>query len=112
MITGGITGLTGVLVFPLTAYVQALNLERQMLFQAMGIYLLLANVALAAAFGWQDAFPEGVTRLALIGVVAGLVGMVLGQRIQAYLSGQRFKRVFFSSLAVVGAYIFLRALLP
>ena len=112
VITGVITGLTGVLVFPLTVYVQALNLERQMLFQAMGIYLLLANLALAAAFGWQDAFPEGVTQLALIGVVMGLIGMALGQRIQAYLSGQRFRRVFFSSLAVVGAYIFLRALLP
>ena len=68
-------------------------------------------VALAAAFGWQDAFPEGVTQLALIGVVMGLIGMALGQRIQAYLSGERFKQVFFSSLAVVGAYIFLRALL-
>ncbi|MGE4659211.1 MAG: sulfite exporter TauE/SafE family protein [Arenicellales bacterium] len=111
VITGGITGLTGVLVFPLTVYVQALNLDRRMFFQAVGIYLLLANVALAAAFGWQDAFPEGVTQLALIGVVMGLIGMALGQRIQAYLSGQRFKQVFFSSLAVVGAYIFLRALL-
>ncbi|MDP6399485.1 MAG: sulfite exporter TauE/SafE family protein [Arenicellales bacterium] len=111
VITGVITGLTGVLVFPLAAYVQALNLDRRMLFQAMGIYLLLANVALAAAFGWQDAFPEGVTHLALIGVVAGLIGMVLGQRVQAHLSAQQFKRVFFCSLAVVGAYIFLRALL-
>jgi len=112
VITGGITGLTGVLVFPLAAYVQALNLDRRMFFQAMGIYLLLANVALAVAFGWQDAFPEGVTYLALVGVVMGLIGMVLGQRIQGYLSGQRFKQVFFCSLAVVGAYIFLRALLP
>jgi len=111
VVTGLITGLTGVLVFPLTIYFQALNLDRRALFQAMGIYLLMANVALALVFGWQSAFPEEITQLALIGIVAGFVGMALGQRIQAHLSAQQFKRVFFCSLAVVGAYIFLRALL-
>ena len=111
VVTGLITGLTGVLVFPLTIYFQALNLDRRALFQAMGIYLLMANVALALVFGWQSAFPEEITQLALIGIVAGFVGMALGQRNQAHLSAQQFKRVFFCSLAVVGAYIFLRALL-
>ena len=56
VVTGLITGLTGILVFPLAVYFQALNLDRQVLFQAMGIYLLLANVTLAVAFGWQGAF--------------------------------------------------------
>lgn len=111
LITGLITGLTGVLVFPLTIYFQALNLDRRALFQAMGIYLLMANVALALVFGWRSAFPEAVMQLALIGIVAGFVGMALGQRIQAHLSAQQFKRVFFCSLAVLGVFILLRALL-
>ena len=111
VVTGLITGLTGVLVFPLTIYFQALNLDRRVLFQAMGIYLLMANVALALVFGWRSAFPEAVMQLALIGIVAGFVGMALGQRIQAHLSAKQFKRVFFCSLAVVGAFILLRALL-
>ena len=111
VVTGLITGLTGVLVFPLAAYVQSLDLDRRMLFQAMGIYLLLANVALASAFGWQSAFPDGVTRLAIVGIVAGLAGIALGRRIQMLLSAEQFKRVFFFSLGAVGAFIFLRALL-
>ena len=111
VVTGLITGLTGVLVFPLAAYVQSLDLDRRVLFQAMGIYLLLANVALASAFGWQSAFPDGVTQLAVVGIVAGLAGMALGQRIQVLLSAEQFKRVFFFSLGAVGAFIFLRALL-
>ena len=109
--TGLITGLTGVLGFPWAAYVQSLDLDRRVLFQAMGIYLLLANVALASAFGWQSAFPDGVTRLAVVGIVAGLAGMALGQRVQVLLSAEQFKRVFFFSLGAVGAFIFLRALL-
>jgi uncharacterized membrane protein YfcA len=111
VVTGLITGLTGVLVFPLAVYFQSLDLDRRVLFQAMGIYLLLANVALASAFGWQGAFPDGITRLAVIGIAAGLAGMALGQRIQTLLSAEQFKRVFFVSLAVVGVFIFLRALL-
>ena len=111
IVTGLITGLTGVLVFPLVLYFQALNLDRRMLFQAIGIYLLLANVTLALAFGWQGAFPEEVTQLAVIGILAGSVGMVLGQRIQTHLSAQLFKRAFFCLLALTGTYIFLRALL-
>ena len=111
IVTGLITGLTGVLVFPLVLYFQALNLDRRMLFQAIGIYLLLANVTLALAFGWQGAFPEEVTQLAVIGILAGLVGMVLGQRIQTHLSARQFKRAFFCLLALTGTYIFFRALL-
>ena len=110
VVTGLITGLTGVLVFPLAVYFQSLDLDRRGLFQAMGIYLLLANVALASAFGWQGAFPDGITRLAVIGIAAGLAGMVVGQRIQTLLSAEHFKRVFFVSLAVVGTLISLRAL--
>ena len=110
VVTGLITGLTGVLVFPLAVYFQSLDLDRRVLFQAMGIYLLLANVALASAFGWQGAFPDGITRLAVIGIAAGLAGMTLGQRIQALLSAKQFKRVFFVSLSVVGTLISLRAL--
>ncbi len=111
VVTGLITGLTGVLVFPMAVYFQSLDLDRRVLFQAMGIYLLLANVALASAFGWQGAFPDGVTRLAVVGIVAGLAGMALGRRILVLLSAEQFKRVFFLALGAVGAFIFLRALL-
>lgn len=110
VVTGLITGLTGVLVFPLAVYFQSLDLDRRVLFQALGIYLLLANAALASVIGWQGAFPDGVTRLAVVGIAAGLAGMTLGQRIQVLLSAEQFKRIFFLSLAAVGTFISLRAL--
>ena len=92
-------------------YFQSLDLDRRVLFQALGIHLLLTNMALASAFGWQGAFPDGVTRLVVIGIAAGLAGMTLGQRIPTLLSAEQFKGIFFVSLAAVGVFIFLRALL-
>ncbi|HJP07824.1 MAG: hypothetical protein CL395_06280 [Acidiferrobacteraceae bacterium] len=110
MLTGVFSGLTGVLVFPLAVYLQALRLDRQILLQAMGIYLLLANLVLASVFSWQGLFPQGIVSLAMTGVTAGLVGMALGRLIQKRLSERQFKRVFFLSLGVLGIYVFLGAL--
>jgi len=109
MITGFFTGLTGVLVFPLNAYLQSLRLDRNMMIQAMGIYLLLANAAVASVFGWQGAFPDAILPLAAIGVAAGLMGMAMGRRIRQRLSDQAFDRVFYITLATVGSYIAVRA---
>ena len=111
LITGFFTGLTGVLVFPLNAYLQALKLSRAMLIQAMGIYLLLANTAVASVFGSRGAFSDAAIPLALIGVVAGLAGMAMGRRVRERLSDHLFERVFYITLATVGSYIAARALL-
>ncbi|MEK9785239.1 MAG: sulfite exporter TauE/SafE family protein, partial [Gammaproteobacteria bacterium] len=103
------TGLTGVLVFPLNAYLQSLRLDRTMMIQAMGIYLLLANAAVASVFGWQGAFPDTILSLAAIGVTAGLMGMAMGRRIRQRLSDQAFDRVFYITLGTIGTYIAVRA---
>ena len=75
----------------------------------MGIYLLLANAAVASVFGWQGAFPQAIAPLAAIGVVAGLMGMAIGRRVRERLSNQAFDRVFYISLATIGTYIAIRA---
>lgn len=109
--TGFFTGLTGVLVFPMTIYLKSLRLDRSMMIQAMGIYLVLANLTVASVFGWQGAFPKETSVVAVIGVVAGLVGMVVGRWIQQRLSDLVFERVFYLALGSVGLFIILKALI-
>ena len=82
-----------------------------MMIQAMGIYLVLANLTVASVFGWQGAFPEETSVVAVIGVVAGLVGMVVGRWIQQRLSDLVFERVFYLALGSVGLFIILKALI-
>ena len=109
--TGFFTGLTGVLVFPMTIYLKSLKLDRSMMIQAMGIYLVLANLTVASVFGWQGAFPKETSVVAVIGVVAVLVGMVVGRWIQQRLSDLVFERVFYLALGSVGLFIILKALI-
>ena len=111
MSTGVFTGLTGVLVFPMTIYLKSLRLDRSMMIQAMGIYLVLANLTVASVFGWQGAFPKETSVVAVIGVAAGLIGMAVGRRIQQQLSDLVFERAFYFVLGLLGLFIILKALI-
>lgn len=44
-------------------------------------------------------------------VVPAAIGMVAGQRIRRWLPEQRFRRVLFAALALLGAYILAKAAL-
>ena len=55
--------------------------------------------------------PAGLRALSAAGLVPVLAGMWLGQRIGRNLSEARFRRAFFSTLLLPGAYIAVRAFL-
>lgn len=45
-----------------------------------------------------------------VAVLPALAGMVIGQRIRERLSEQMFRKVFFISLLILGAYIIVNTL--
>ena len=47
MVSGGITGLTGVFVVPAIGYLQSLRMEKDELIQAMGLWFTIATLSLA-----------------------------------------------------------------
>ena len=109
ILTGTFVGLTGVSVFPMTSYLHALDLDRQTQFQAMGIWFLTVLFVVAAVFGWQDGFPQAIVGLGVTGTMAGLVGMILGQRVGKHLSESVFQQVFFVTLGLLGIFVAMRA---
>ncbi|MBR02000.1 MAG: hypothetical protein CL394_01580 [Acidiferrobacteraceae bacterium] len=110
IISGVLTGLTGVAVFPFVSYLHAIRLDWQALFQVMGVWFLVASSIIVFVFARHDLLPWSVVSLGITGVVTGLVGMVLGQMIRKRLSEQVFRQVFFAGLALVGIYVTIRAL--
>jgi len=107
---GVLTGMTGSFVFPGVMYLQALGMPRDMLIQAMGILFLISTAALGIALGGNGLMTGEESILSFLAVAPALIGMVGGQKIRKRLSEERFRRVFFSGLLVVGAYIVIRAL--
>jgi uncharacterized protein len=107
---GVLTGMTGSFVVPGVMFLQAIGLPRDRLIQAMGMLFTVSTLALGAALQQADFITVQHGLLSAGAVLPALAGMVLGQRLRARLSEQRFRTVFFIALLLLGAYIVAGAL--
>lgn len=107
---GVLTGMTGSFVVPGVMFLQAIGLPRDRLIQAMGMLFTVSTLALGAALQQANFITVEHGLLSAGAVIPALAGMVLGQRLRARLSEQRFRTVFFIALLLLGAYIIAGAL--
>jgi len=111
-ITGALTAVTGVFVLPAVVYLQALELSRDELVQAMGLSFTVSTVALAVALAGQSAFSTPLAGASMAMLVPAMLGMAAGQWVRSRLSVPVFRRCFFSGLAALGVYMIVRELQP
>jgi uncharacterized protein len=111
LITGVVTGSTGVFVIPAVPYIQSLGMERDELVQALGLSFTVSTVALAAGLLWHGAAPAGELFASTAAVIPALIGMAVGQAIRTRISPLLFRRVFLVLLLALGAEMSLHALL-
>ena len=102
LITGAVTGATGVFVMPAVPYLQALGLNKDELVQALGLSFTVSTVALAAGLLMHGAFRLDQLGLSALVIVPALVGMWLGQKIRARISPRRFRQFFLLFLGLLG----------
>jgi uncharacterized membrane protein YfcA len=107
--TGVLGAGTGVFVIPSVPYLQALNLGKDLLIQALAVSFTVSTVALAGNLVAGRVFSLDIAGLSLLALVPALGGMALGQIARTRLSEPAFRRVFFTSLVGLGAYIVWRA---
>ncbi|MXN45325.1 TSUP family transporter [Shinella kummerowiae] len=106
--TGLVTGATGVFVIPAVPYLQALDLDKEELVQALGLSFTVSTIALALALGFQGALPAGNLVPSLLAVVPALIGMAAGQAIRQRISPSAFRRGFLICLLLLGCEMVLR----
>jgi len=110
LVTGAITGVTGVFAIPAVPYYQALNLEKNDLVQALGLSFTVSTVALAAGLLFHGAFVAGGIGISTVAVLPALIGMWLGQVIRARISAQVFRLIFLLFLLTLGLEMIVRSL--
>ncbi|AIR62164.1 membrane protein [Cedecea neteri] len=110
LLTGLLTGGTGVFVIPAVPYIQSLGLERDELVQALGLSFTFSTLALAAGLWWHGALQEIAISTSVMAVFAALIGLFAGQRIRKRISPLAFKRGFLICLVLLGGDMVLRAL--
>lgn len=102
LLTGLITGITGVFVIPAVPYLQALDLNKDELIQALGLSFTVSTLALAIGLSLQHQFDVGKISLSIFVLIPALLGMWLGQKIRHKMNPQRFKQFFFAFLMLLG----------
>ncbi len=110
LVNGLLTGMTGTFMLPGVLYFQALGLARDQMIQAMGMLFTVSTLALAFALQKNALLASGQLLVSSAAVIPAIVGMVAGQRIRRVLPEERFRRLFFISLILLGGYIVFRAL--
>ncbi|WP_375414847.1 sulfite exporter TauE/SafE family protein [uncultured Bradyrhizobium sp.] len=107
VVTGLITGATGVFVIPAVPYLQALQLEKNDLIQALGLSFTISTMALAAGLLLQGVFEASTSLLglSLLALVPALLGMFAGQHLRERMSVETFRRVFLIGLLLLGLYL-------
>jgi uncharacterized membrane protein YfcA len=107
VITGLVTGATGVFVIPAVPYLQAIGLEKDELIQALGLSFTVSTVALAVGLLRVDAWQIGSLWISLLALVPALIGMQAGQWLRQRIAAVTFRRVFFAGLLLLGTTLAL-----
>lgn len=112
VVAGGLTGLltaaTGVFALPAVPFLQALDLPKDELTQALGLYFTASTIGLAAILWRSGALNLGAGWVSAAALVPALLGMAAGQAWRTRFSEQAFRRALFGGLAVLGAWMLVR----
>jgi len=111
LITGAVTGATGVFVMPAVPYLQSLQLEKDELVQALGLSFTTSTLALALGLSLHGGLELTQLSASTLAVIPAVVGMWIGQSIRARISARRFKQCFLVFLVVLGAQLASRPFL-
>jgi uncharacterized membrane protein YfcA len=105
VVTGVITAATAVFVIPVVPFLQALNLDKEALIQALGLSFTVSTIAMAVAL-MQGGLLHGADVLSsLLALLPALGGMFVGQWLRARISVLLFRRCFLSGLLLLGLHL-------
>jgi uncharacterized protein len=109
--TGLINGATGIFVVPGVPYVQALDLGKDELVQALAISAFVSSVALALGLGLNNGLGGAMAAPAMIALVAAFVGMAIGKALRSRLSVAAFRCWVLVGLLLLGGSMVARFVL-
>lgn len=110
LVTGMISGATGVFVIPTVPYLTALRMEREELVQSIGVSAFVCPLAITLALLSHGRYSAALAGGSLAALFPAFAGMYVGQRIRRRLPAATFMRWFFIGLIALGSYMFVRAL--
>lgn len=109
-VTGILMGATGISALPVAPYFTALGLKRDDLIQALGLSFTVSSLALAIGLLITGEFVMEIATVSLLALIPAFAGMFVGQFLRQKIPQEKFRRYFFITLLVLGAYTSYRAI--
>ncbi|WP_427912684.1 sulfite exporter TauE/SafE family protein [Ramlibacter sp. MMS24-I3-19] len=109
--TGMLTAATGINIFPMTMFLQSLDLRRDELIQALGLSFTVCTLALANSLGWQSTAVTWSTAAGWIALLAAFGGLGLGNLLRARVDPALFRRLVFGLFGLLGLAMLAKELL-
>ena len=97
IINGAVTGMTGSFIFPGVLFLNSVGLQKEKLFQAMGILFTISTISLALALNQVDLLNLKQATWSAIATIPAIVGMFLGNQLRKNISEKLFQTIFFIS---------------
>ena len=98
-------------VLPSVPYLQALDLDKDDLVQAMGLSFTVSTLALAATLVRDDAFQPVLAAASAAALLPALCGMVGGQWVRSRVEPSTFRICFFLGLLALGGHLAFSAVI-
>ena len=108
---GAMFGMTGIMIVPGILYLQTLGFRRDVFVQALGITFVTISLALGTSLIGRSLLTQDLALMSLTALIPTAAGLALGQRYRHHISEERFKRIFFVALFVIGLDMLRRSLL-
>lgn len=108
LLNGLVTGFTGSAILPGVLYLQALGLDKERLVQGMGLIFCVSTAVLMVAFTRYELLTMELLALSSLALLPALIGLALGARLRRRIAEERFRRLLFMALIVLGVGIVWR----
>jgi uncharacterized membrane protein YfcA len=110
IVTGILTGATGVFVVPAVPYLSSLDLNKDELVQALGFSFTVSTIALALGLGIKSSFSSDALFVSFFAVIPALFGMFIGQYTRDRINPVAFRKWFLVAMLILGSYMVLKGL--
>lgn len=110
LMTGVIMAATGLMAIPLAPYLQAINLEKENLLQALGLSFFISAVALGTVLTSANIFRGDTALMSAFALLPAAVGMAVGRHYVSRISAAAFKRWFLIAMFLIGCASAIQAL--
>ena len=99
---GAVSTATGVFMFPVIPYIQALGMERDDLVQAQGISFTVSTFALTFVVLGNGTLNATNATASFVAMAITFVGMFAGQYLRQFIRPEVFRFLFFAGMLVLG----------